>query len=145
MKETDKMDEITKLESRALIVEDFDEAVDALDMLARLDKIRARQVALNILRQDIGDVFYQANAFEVLYDIDISEAVRYMEANASSVDLYILQSMLTCVAVDVGATGNRDTVMKGVVALRHALNSRSTDELQKIHEKRKFFETAYPK
>ncbi len=144
MKEAAKMNDISKLESRALIVEDFDEAVEAFNTLTMLDKTRARHVALNILHQDIGDVFYQANAFEVLYDIDISDAVTYMEANASSVAPYILQSMLTCVAVDVGATENRDAVMKGVAALRHALNVRSTDDLQKIQEKRKFFEDAYP-
>jgi hypothetical protein len=144
MKESGKMNAIKTLENRALIVEDFDEAVEALDTLTMVGTTRARHVALNILQQDIGDVFYQANAFEVLYDIDISDAVRYMEANASSVDLYILQSMLTCVAVDVGATENRDAVMKGVAALRHALNVRSVDDLQKIQEKRKFFEEAYP-
>lgn len=144
MKEAEKINYINTLENRALIVEDFDEAVEALNTLTTVDKTRARNITLNILHKDIGDVFYQANAFEVLYDIDISGAVTYMEANASSVDPYILQSMLTCVAVDVGATENRDAVMKGVEALRHALNFRSADDLQKVKEKRNFFEDAYP-
>jgi hypothetical protein len=132
------------LEGRALVVEDFDEAMEALRMPKTVDKGRAQQVALKILHEGIGDVFYQAYAFEVLYDISVADAVKYVEENSSTVDPYILGSMLTCIAVDVESIENRDYVAKAVTALRRAIAIRSIEDLSKIREPREFFEDAFP-
>lgn len=138
------MNDINILKKNALIVEDFDEAMDALHKLKIIDKSCARHVALNIINNGIGDVFYQAYAFELLYDICISDAVSFIKENAANVDSYILRSMLTCVAVDAGVVEHHDDVISAVAALRHALSVRQVDDLQKIQEQRKFFEDAYP-
>lgn len=120
------MIDVDLLERRVLQVEDFDEAMDALEMLATVGQSRALHVALKILRDGIDDVLYQASACEVLYDISIPDGVEYVEVNCITVDPCILGSMLTCVAVDVGSVKNRDEFTEGVAALRAALATRAT-------------------
>lgn len=138
------MIDVNLIERRALQVEDFDEGMDALQMLETVDSSRALRVALSILRDGIGDVYYQAFAFEVLYDISVADAVKFIEENASTVDPYILRSMLTCVAVDVKSVEIRDDVAKAVAALRSAIAVRSVEDLSKIREQREFFDEAFP-
>ncbi|NHZ94285.1 hypothetical protein [Massilia sp. CCM 8734] len=138
------LNELSRLEKQAIVVEDFDEGGDALQALAKLDKARAREVALRILREEIGDVYYQASAFDVLYGISAPDAVRYMEAAATTVDPYILGSMLTEIAVDSGYIEHQALVAKAVPLLRRALASRTTKELSAIEASVKHFEETYP-
>lgn len=138
------MIDVHLLERRALQVEDFDEGMDALQMLETVDSSRALRVALSILRDGIGDVYYQAFAFEALYDISVADAVKYIEENANTVDPYILRSMLSCVAVDVKSVEIHDDVEKAVAALRSAIADRSVEDLSKIREQREFFDEAFP-
>ncbi|MEF2269952.1 hypothetical protein V3C40_24495 [Janthinobacterium sp. LS2A] len=136
--------DINDLARTALIVEDFDDAMGALGVIKAIDKSRAKDVALKILKLHVGDVFYQAYAFEILYDISLSDAVKYMEENANMVHPYILRSMLACVAIDAGLIDSRSEILSAVGTLRCVLMSRSLDDLSEVHEQKKFFEDAFP-
>lgn len=138
------MNELSRLEAQAIVVEDFDEGGDALQALAKLDKARAQEVALRILREQIGDVYYQAGAFDVLYGISAPDAVWYMEEAAAIVDPYILRAMLTEIAVDSGYIEHQDLVAKAVPILRRALACRTAEELSAIESSRKLFDDTYP-
>ncbi len=138
------MNELFRLEAQAIVVEDFDEGGDALQALAKLDKARAREAALRILREQIGDVYYQAGAFDVLYGISVPDAVRYMEEAAAIVDPYILGAMLTEIAVDSGYIEHQDLVAKAVPILRRALACRTADDLSAIEASIKHFDETYP-
>ncbi|UOD29575.1 hypothetical protein INH39_30005 [Massilia violaceinigra] len=138
------LNELSRLEGQAIVVEDFDEGGDALQALKKLDKTRAQAVALRILREQIGDVYYQAGAFDVLYGVSAPDAVRYMEEAASIVDPYILSAMLTEIAVDSGYIEHQALVAKAVPILRRALACRSMEELGAIEASIKHFDETYP-
>ena len=139
----EKMNDVEVLMRRALVVEDFDEAVEALHALKTIDKTCASTAAARILNEGIGDVFYQAAAFRELYEVSVVDAVNYVEEKADTTDSYILGTMLTSVAVDKGFLENERYVKKAVAALRHALDVRCIEDLQKIQAEKKFFEETY--
>jgi len=128
----------------ALTIESFEEASDALLSLKKADKSRARDVALQILHERIGDAFYHALAFEVLYAVSLGDAVVYIEKNARQESVYVLGAMLTAVAEDVGALDGHDEILKAVSLLRQALALRPAEDLQELSTKRAWFEEAYP-
>lgn len=135
--------EVETLERRALLVDDFDQGIEAIRRLKTIDKPRAISVALRILNQGVGDVFYQAAAFRQLYEISIAEAINYILLNASTTGPYVLGSMLTSVAVDAGNPENQVHVKNAVKALRNALESRSIVDLKEIQSEREFFDETF--
>lgn len=132
------------LAQSALVIQDFDVAGDALLALTTTDKDRARDVALKILHDRIGDVFYQALAFEMLYDVSLADAVAYIQLNAMKESAYVFGAMLSSVAEDVNAPDGRDQIVLAVSVLRKALALRSAKELDEISKKRAWFEKTYP-
>lgn len=127
----------------ALAVEDFEEASNALLALKREYKLLAREVALKILREHIGDVFYRALAFEVLYSVALDDAVAYIESDAATESAYVLGSMIDSVTEDAGALEFRDEILKAVLLLQKALRLRSPGELSSLAIQRTRFEEAY--
>lgn len=131
------------LAATALAVEDFEEASNAFLALKRKNKLLAREIALKILHERIGDVFYRALAFEVLYSVALSDAVAYIESDAGTENAYVLRSMIESVTEDAGAITSRDEIQKAVLLLRKALMVRSPDDLSSIAIQRTQFEEAY--
>jgi hypothetical protein len=137
------LNDADSLAKKALEIDDFDEASVALRSLKKIDKFCARDVALKILQEGVGDAFYQAFAFDIFYSISLHEALEYVKKRAASENLYILATMLTCVAEDVGLIGEQKEILDAVAVLRHALSLRSAEDINKIQEQKKFFDEAY--
>lgn len=136
-----------RLVARALTLEDFygfDEAADALIELKEKDKSLAGQVAQKILNDRVGDIYYQAFAFGMLYSISLDDAVSYMRSNALTQSPYVLGAMLDEVTMDMGAIDNRDKVFEAVCVLKGTLSLRFGDDLSSISEKITEFMNAYP-
>lgn len=131
------------LAATALAVEDFEEASNALLALKRENKLLAREVALKILHERIGDVFYRALAFEVLYSVALNDAVAYIESDAGTESAYVLGAMIESVTEDVGALTSQDEILKAVSLLRKALMLRSSEDLSSLAIQRTRFEEAY--
>lgn len=135
--------DVNILATSALKVEDFEEAASALLTLKREHKLVARKVALQILREHIGDVFYRAQAFEVLYSVALNDAVAYIESNACTENTYVLGAMIEAVTEDAGALVCRNEIQKAVLFLKDALVRRSSEELSSLGRKTVRFEEAY--
>lgn len=131
------------LAATALAVEDFEEASNALLALKRGYKQLAREVALRILRKRIGDVFYRALAFEVLYSIALKDAVAYIESDAGCESPYVLGAMIESVTEDAGILTSEDEIHKAVLLLRRALMQRSPEDLVSLAPQKVRFEEAY--
>ena len=128
----------------AVTFEDYEEAVKALTSLKKVNESRAHSIALQILDERIGDVFYQALAFETLYAISKTNAVKYIEKNVGTESSYVFGAMLTAVAEDVGAIQGQSEILKAASLLRQELLSRSADDLQDLSEKIAWFKETYP-
>lgn len=138
-KHNDLSEHIDALAESTLILDSFEEASDALIELKELDKSRARDVALKILNQKIGDTFYQAFAFEILYATSVNDAIAYIENKSHEESTYVLGAMLTAVAEDVGTYDQRNAVSKAISLLRQELTLRTAEELQEISEEVTWF------
>ena len=146
MKNDEQLDQsghVDILSKRALVVEDFEEASDSLRELRKYHPLQARDVALRILRERIGDVYYQAFAFEILYAVALHDAVAYIESHAESESAYVFGAMLDSVTEDVGALESRDEIQKAVSLLRKALANRSPNDLSTLSSQKADFDAAY--
>jgi hypothetical protein len=139
-RESDYADVLVK---SALVVEDFEESSAALLALKKRYKLRAGEVALQILHECIGDVFYRALAFEVLYAVSLDDAVAYIETCADKESAYVLGAMLTSVTEDVGVLECRGEILKAVSLLRRALLLRSSEDLSALSMQKTRFDDAY--
>jgi hypothetical protein len=138
-----RLSEVDVFVASALVIESFEEASNALLSLRKNHKSRAAEVALKILDQRIGDIFYHALAFEVLYSVSLNDALAYIETKAGDESAYVLGAMLEAVTEDAGAIEYRDEIFKVVSLLRKALMLRSPEDLSAIAIKMTRFEEAY--
>lgn len=132
------------LEAMSLEPDDFEQAADALMELERRDKRRAATVSPRILEDKIGDVFYRAFAFEVLYSAALGDAVDYIGKHASTAEVYVLGAMVEAVTDDSGAIADQQIIQRGAALLKQALDVRPVAEVLSISEKIRRFEEAYP-
>ncbi|NIA55060.1 hypothetical protein HAV22_15595 [Massilia sp. TW-1] len=126
-----------------LDVDDFEEASRSLLELKKVDKKLAGNVALRILRGRIGDVFYHALAFEVLYSLSMQDAVAYIESDGCTESAYVLGAMMDVVTEDAGALTGRDEILKAVSALKRVLEVRTREDDRSLAMKKARFEDAY--
>lgn len=132
------------LEAMSVEPEDFDEASDALLELERRDRQRAATVSRQILEGGIGDVFYRAFAFEVLYSAALGDALDYIEAHARTAEVYVLGTMIDAVAEDSNASADQQTIRRAATLLKNVLKVRPPTEIVSISEKISRFDEAYP-
>jgi len=126
-------------------LENFEEAGAALLELESASPSLAKKLAHAIFNEKKGDVYLQALAFEVFYSLAPLEAVEYIEQNALMVDRYLLQSMLSLVAEDVGRLETYGHVKKAVLSLKDALAARADQEgNEKFAETVDWFRRTYP-
>lgn len=144
MEKNESVVQTDALEAMSVEPEDFEQASDALMELERRDKRRAAAVSLRILEEKIGDVFYRAFAFEMLYSAALGEAVDYIEEHASTAEVYVLGAMIEAVTEDSGATADQPMIRHAASLLKNALEVRPTTDLLSISEKVSRFEEAYP-
>lgn len=131
------------LAASSLAPEDFEEASNALLALKKKYKGLAREVTLKILREHIGDVFYRAFAFEILYSVALEDAVAYIESDADTESPYVLGAMIESVTEDAGALTSRDEILKAVLLLRKSLRLRPAEDLGSLAPHIDRFEEAY--
>jgi hypothetical protein len=112
--------------------------------LERRDRQRTAAVSRQILEDGIGDVFYRAFAFEVLYSAALGDAVDFIEAHACTAEVYVLGAMIDAVTEDSNASAERQTIQRAAMLLKDALKVRSPTEIVSISEKISRFEEAYP-
>ena len=132
------------LEAMSVEPEDFEQASDGLVELERRDKRRAAAVSSRILEDRIGDVYYRAFAFEMLYSAALGDAVDYIEEHARTAEVYVLGAMIESVTEDSGAISDRQTIQRAAALLKNALDVRPDADVLSISEKISRFEEAYP-
>jgi hypothetical protein len=130
-------------DANCLAVEDVEEASSSLLELKKANKTLAREVTLKILRERIGDVFYRALAFDVLYSVAMQDAVAYIGSDGCTESVYVLGAMIDVVTEDAGALTGRDEILKAVSVLRRVLEVRPQDDDRSLAIKRARFEEAY--
>jgi hypothetical protein len=80
---------------------DLDNATTALTELKYVNREKAKELALDVLEKEKGDVHFQASAFEVLYSIDQVASFEIIKTKLDSVDPVVFRSMLECVTEDL--------------------------------------------
>lgn len=131
---------VDELVQTALEMSDMDQIGDALSELQQFHPAEARSVCLKILRDKLGDVYYQASAFDTLYDLNYVEGVDYIKNNAFSEDWYVVESMLYQVGADATILDERPEVVVAYDVLKRALSLRPAHEIESLKDGITYFE-----
>lgn len=134
------MDDLVKQIAAA---EDYEQASEALIELVSIDPDAGARVALKLLDADIGDVYLQGFAFNMLYRVDLPAAVAYIRQNANTCDSYILGEMLAEVASDEALLSESEEVRQAVALLRSAIKARKAGDMEEISGSVDMFYDAY--
>lgn|GEM_PF-1173317 len=135
--------DIDQLIATVNALEDFDGAVSSLRLLVDIDKHAAVKLALEVLIQQRGDVYFQASCFDVFYSASLPRALEYINENANDVDVYLLGTMMSNVVEDIGIIQYHPEIEDTVIVLKKAAMSRSSDEIMKIKHKLDWFNQTY--
>ena len=82
------------------IMGDYDEVADALIELKHRKNDKVFSMLNKIIREQLGDVYLQAMAFELLYQINFEEALTLLNEKINEFDPYILASAMDCLSED---------------------------------------------
>lgn len=124
----DELDDADALAAICLAPENFEEASEILLALKSTNRPLAGRVALGILTSRIGDIYYRAHAFDILYTVSQDAAIEYIELNASAESVYVLGTMLEDLMEDACVSDGQIRIMQTISLLRKALNDRLGEE-----------------
>ncbi len=110
-------------------LENYEEASNALLLLARQRPDLAQEFALEILKLGRGDGYLRAFAFNMLYGLDKVAAFSFIRQMADSSDSLLFSAMLTEVADDVGLFGESKE-LQGIVSLLLGVLEKRNEEME---------------
>jgi hypothetical protein len=126
-----------------IAMENLEDASAALIDLSKKNKSLSCDLALSILNECKGDVFFQAVAFEVLYYAALPTAVKYIEDNSSKVDVYLLGVMLSSITEDSDLLEENSLIKDAVRYLQQTLLLKNQSDLEKISSIVDWFNSTY--
>ncbi len=119
---------------------------DAANQLVELEKTNdsiARELALAVLNEQKGDIYFQAHAFDILYDTSRSLAIDYICQHANTTETYIVGTMISNVTIDSEQEEGREELMKAVEVLKQVLQGRDPEELERISDDIQWFKDSF--
>jgi hypothetical protein len=126
-----------------LKLENYREAEQALLSLKAQVPAKAKELALDILENEKGDIYFQSCAFEVIYSVDRGEALTLIRNNPSSTNLELLRVMVESVTEDSELVGSVPGLRDAVNVLEKKLATLSREELSEIADSVDWFRGSF--
>ena len=104
------------------ILGDYRQAADALTELMFINPSEAKKISINILEKEFGDVFFQASAFDTLYELSLESAFNYLKLKGVNIDNYILKTVISQITVDSAIIDDTPVIEDMVTFVKEILN-----------------------
>ena len=82
------------------VMGDYDEVTEALRELEERKSDKLARIANKIIREQLGDAYLQATAFEILYEIDFNEALLLLKEKMNELCVEVIISVIDCLCED---------------------------------------------
>jgi len=135
--------DIEPLIKKIEVLEDFEEAQDALIFLKNNFPSIASKLAVTILKGAQGDDFFQAFAFETLYAADRQAAVQYIQQNVATANDQVYKAMLESVTEDSGIARENPEILQAVTFLHQRAQQLSEEEAVQLGDTLTWFQETY--
>lgn len=124
-------------------LEDYRATADALTHLWERKSNVCEQLALDILVKKRGDPQLQATAFNILYAVNINQALSFVKTHFTQVHPYLLGTILEQLAEDVAIVNEKDNLREVVNKVNIFLDEKGSNELELIKESINWFKETF--
>jgi hypothetical protein len=123
--------------------EDYRATADALTHLWEHKSNVCEQLTLDILVKKRGDPQLQATAFNILYSVNINQALSFATTNLSQVHPYLLGAILEQLAEDVAIVNEKDNLREVVHKVKAFLDEKGANEMKLIEDSIQWFKETF--
>jgi NDP-sugar pyrophosphorylase family protein len=136
------------LESQKLIntinqLENYEEVSEALILLKETNPEKTLSLVKDLLENSKGDVFLRCFAFDILYSLNIEDALSYAESTISEMDAYMLSTVINNVTSDSAVVEENESIRKFVALIKGHLKTQGKIDLEELLDSIKWFNTSY--
>jgi len=123
--------------------EDYRATAEALTHLWEHKSNVCEPIALDILVKKRGDPQLQATAFNILYSVNINQALSFAKTHLAQVHPYLLGAILEQLAEDVAIVNEKDNLREVVYKVKTFLDEKGSNELKLIKESIQWFKETF--
>ena len=123
---------------------DYDAAAEALRQLKRLNKAVAEHLAVDILRSNKGDEYFQASAFETLYSMNFHKGIELIRNPPECLNTATLSTMIECITEDSGIAMDRPEVLEAAKILKEIIRHLDAEKTLRMKGTIDWFLETYP-
>lgn len=122
---------------------DYDAAAEALRQLKHLNKVVAEHLAVDILRSNKGDEYFQAFAFQTLYSLNIQKGIQLIKNPPEHLNTATLDAMIECTTVDSGIAADHPEVLEAAKILKETIRNLDAEKSHRMKDTIDWFLETY--
>lgn len=123
---------------------DYDAAAEALRQLKHLNKAVTEHLVVDILRNNKGDEYFQAFAFQTLYSLNLQKGIELIKSPPENLNTATLNAMIECTTVDSGIAIDHPEVLEAARILKAAIKNLQPEKSHRIKDTIEWFLETYP-
>jgi len=132
------------LEKEIIELSDYDTAAEALRQLKHLNKAVAEHLAVDILRSNKGDEYFQASAFETLYSVNLHKGIELIKNPPMPLNTATLSAMIECITEDSGIVVDNPEILEAAKVLKKRIRNLNSQDSHRIQGTLDWFLETYP-
>jgi len=121
------------------VLDNYEEAAEALSELAFSNKDEAEKLSLEILKNGLGDIFFQASAFDTLYEVNYKSAISFANKKLAGIHIYLLNTIINNVTVDSEIIEERPELKEFVLRIKERSEELNKSEKEDIKDNLEWF------
>lgn len=133
-----------ELREEAANLSDYDAAAEALRQLKHLNKAATEHLAVDILRNNKGDEYFQASAFETLYSVNLHKGIELIKNPPMPLNTATLSAMIECITEDSGIVVNHPEILEAAKVLKERIRDLSSQDSHRFQDALKWFLETHP-
>ncbi|KQO28182.1 hypothetical protein N5E99_18145 [Pseudomonas chengduensis] len=123
---------------------DYDTAAEALHQLQHLNKAVAEHLAVDILRDNKGDEYFQASAFGTLYSVNLHKGIELIKNSPMPLNTATLSAMIECITEDSGVVVDHPEILEAAKVLKETIRNLNSQDSHRIQDTLEWFLETYP-
>lgn len=131
------------LKREIIELSDYDAAAEALNQLKHLNRELTENLTLDIIRNNKGDEYFQAFAFQTLYSLNIQKGIQLIKNPPEHLNTATLDAMIECTTVDSGIAADHPEVLEAAKILKETIRNLDAEKSHRMKDTIDWFLETY--
>jgi hypothetical protein len=125
-------------------LENYEEVSEALILLKETNPGKTLLLVKDLLENSKGDVFLRCFAFDIMYSLNIEDALSYAESTISEMDAYMLSTVINNVTSDSAIVGENESISQFVALIKGQIANHEIPDHEELLDAVEWFNGSYP-